>query len=149
MIHEVRCPYNETGKDHSDEAKRVSDTYRLHRLADPIGSIGHFFAVSLADGRSDNVLYDTRRECVTHQHHNESYYFYIQIRPCDMNACQAESALSGARKVARTPGMQLTDRDHRAGGRSLIPRVTEEDQRQMLRSLLSGGKLPQSNIRLP
>lgn len=147
--HEIRCPLNGTNAQHSDPAKGLSDTYRLHRLADPIGSIGHWFASALADGDTDRTLYDTRRDAVTHQHHDEEYYFYTQIRPCDMNQCQAESVLSGARKVAGTPGMKLTDRDHHSGGRVLIPRVAAEDQRAQLRSLLSGGILPQTNIRLP
>lgn len=149
MIHEIRCPLNGTELEHSDAAKRLSDTYRLHRLADPIGSIGHWFAAALVDGRSDNVLYDSRRDAVWYQKHNEEYYFYTQIGPYDMNQCQAESVLSGAQKIADTPGMKLTDRDHRAGGRSLIPRLTVEDQQAQMRSLLSGGRMPQRNIRLP
>lgn len=148
MIHEMRCPYGITETQHSDAAKRLSDTYRLHRLADPIGSIGHWFACTLADGDSDRTLYDTRREAVTHQRHNEEYYFYVQIIPGDMNPCQAESVLSGARKLDDA-GIKLSDRDHHAGGRTMIPRLAREDQAAQMRSLLSGGKLPQRNIRLP
>jgi len=134
--------------EHTDEAKRISDTYRLHRLADPIGSIGHWFAPAIADGRSDNVLYDTRRDAVTHQHHNELYYCYVQIGPHDMNACQAESFIQTHRKLYQA-GIKLTDRDHHAGGRVMIPRLSVEDQQAQMRAILSGGKLPQSNIRLP
>jgi hypothetical protein len=148
MLHENKCPLNGFDVEHSDTAKRLSDTYRLHRLADPIGSIGHWFAAAMSDGRSDNVLYDTRRECVTHQHHDEVYYTFIQIIPSDMNHCQAESHLIGVRKLYDA-GIKLTDRDHHAGGRTLIPRVAAEDQMAQMRSLLSGGRLPQSNIRLP
>ena len=146
ITHEVRCPLNGTNLEHSDVAKRVSDLYRLHRLADPIGSVGHWFAVALADGRSDHSLYDTRRDCVTHQKHNELYYAYIQIIPADMNACNAESFMGTHRKLYDA-GIKLTDRDHRSGGRVMIPRLTEEDQMAQIRSILSGGKLPQSNIR--
>lgn len=148
MIHEMRCPYGQRNEDHSDAAKRLSDTYRLHRLADPIGSIGHWFAATLASGDSDRTLYDTRRDAVTHQHHNEEYYFFVQIIPGDMNPCQAESVLSGARKLDDA-GIKMTDRDHHAGGRVMIPRLAKEDQAAQMRSLLSGGKLPQRNIRLP
>jgi len=147
-IHENRCPLNGTNLEHTDTAKRVSDSYRLHRLADPIGSIGHWFAVALANGRSDGQLYDTRKECVTHQHHNELYYAYIQIIPGDMNPCQSESFMATHRKLYDA-GIKLTDREHRTGGRSLIPRVAIEDQQALMRSILSGGKLPQSNIRRP
>ena len=148
MLHEMRCPFKATDLEHSDEAKRLSDTYRLHRLADPIGSIGRWFAAALADGRSDNVLYDTRRDCVSHQRHNETFYCYVQIIPGDMNHCQAETFLLTHRKLYDA-GIKLTDREHRSGGRMVIPRLTVEDQQAQMRSILSGGRLPQSNIRLP
>lgn len=135
MIHETWC---HTNGPHSDPAKRISDHYAVHRLADPIGSIGHWFGVALADGTSDGTLYDSRRDCVIHQKHNESYYAYIQIIPGYMNECQAESFLSAQRKLFEAD-IRLTDRDHHAGGISLIPRVTFEDQMaQMFK--LTGGK---------
>jgi hypothetical protein len=146
MIHEMRCPLNGTETPHTDAAKRVSDTFRLHRLADPIGNTGRWFAASLADGSSDGTLYDTRRDAVTHQHHNEQNYTFIQIIPADMNPCQAESHMGAIRKL-HDAGISLVDRDHRAGGRSLIPRVAAEDQRAQVAAILSGGKLPQRNIR--
>lgn len=146
MLHEFKCPYNGTEREHSDAAKRISDTYRLHRLADPIGSIGHWFACALSDGDSDRTLYDTRRDAVIHQRHNEEYYFFIQVIPGDMNHCQAESALAGVRKL-HDAGIRLTDRDHRAGGRVMIPRVTIEDQNAQLNSILYGTR--PSNIILP
>jgi hypothetical protein len=147
-LHESRCPLTGLETEHSDAAKRLSDTYRLHRLADPIGNTGRWFACALADGSSDHVLYDTRRDAVTHQRHNETYYCFVQIVPHDMNHCQAESFLGTHRKMYDA-GIKLTDRDHRAGGRVLIPRVAAEDQQAQMRSLLSGGKFPQTNIRLP
>jgi hypothetical protein len=148
MIHETRCPLNGTQAEHSDASKRLSDTYRLHRLADPIGSVGQWFAAALSDGNSDRTLYQNRADCVRHQHHNELYYCYVQIIPGDMNHCQAESFLETHRKLYDA-GIKLTDMDHRAGGLSVIPRLTVEDQMAQMRSILSGGRLPQSNIRLP
>lgn len=145
-LHEIRCPLNGTDIEHTDPAKRVSDTYRLHRLADPIGSIGQWFAIALADGTSDNVLYGTRRDAVIHQKHNELFYAYVQIIPGDMNPCQAESFIGTHRKLYDA-GIKLTDREHRSGGLSVIPRLTAEDQDAQLRSILSGGILPQKNIR--
>jgi hypothetical protein len=65
-----------------------------------------------------------------------------------MNHCQAESFLMTNRKMADA-GIRLTDRDHHSGGRVMIPRLTVEDQQSLMRSVLSGGRLPQSNIRLP
>ena len=148
VLHEAKCPLSGFDVEHSDAAKRLSDCYRLHRLADPIGSIGKWFAAALADGDSDRTLYDTRAECVWYQKHNEEYYCYVQIIPGDMNPCNAESFLGTNRKLYDA-GLKLTDRDHRAGGRTIIPRVAAEDQQALMRSIQSGGKLPQSNIRLP
>jgi hypothetical protein len=148
MIHETGCPLNGTDAEHTDAAKRCSDEYRLHRLADPIGSIGHFIAIALADGSSDHVLYESRGDAVTHQHHNEEFYAYVHIGPHDMNACQAESFLMTNRAMYKA-GIRLTDRDHPAGGRVMIPRLTTEDMQAQMRSILSGGIEPQKNIRLP
>jgi hypothetical protein len=112
---------------HSDAAKRIVETYNLHRLADPIGNTGHWFAVAIADGTTDNDLYDSRIDAIRHQHHNEHYYAYLQIVPSQMSICDAEIFLSGVRKTydARKA---LVDRDHPKGGLDVIPRLTVEDQ---------------------
>lgn len=112
---------------HTDAAKRIYDTYSLHRMADPTGNIGRWFAVAIADGTTDNVLYDSRGDAVRHQKHNEQYYVYVQVTPHSMALCDAEIFLSGVRKtyVAR---MNLIDRNHPKGGLEIIPRLTIEDQ---------------------
>lgn len=112
---------------HSDAAKRIADTFMLHRLADPIGNIGHWFACAIADGTTDNVLYGSKRDAITHQHHNEHYYAYVQIVPAQMGYCEAEMFLSGVRKTydARKA---LIDRNHPKGGMEPITRLTVEDQ---------------------
>lgn len=114
---------------HSDAAKRISDVYTMHRLADPIGNIGHWFALAIADGTSgdDNTLYDSRGEAVKHQHHNEVYYLYIQIVPSNMPVCDAEILLNGVRKTYKAR-KHLLDRDNKAGGLDVITRLTAEDQ---------------------
>lgn len=123
MNHDSYCRTLE----HSDPAKRIFDTYSLHRLADPIGNLGRWFAVAIADGTTDNVLYDNRGDAVRGQRHNEFYYCYIQIVPSSMTVCAAEIFLSGVRKTydARKA---LMDRNHRAGGLEIIPRLTIEDE---------------------
>lgn len=112
---------------HSDAAKRIYDTYSLHRLADPIGNLGRVFAVSIADGTTDNVLYDTRQDAIRHQHHNEWYYDYVRISPTQMSLCDAELFLSGIRKTYEAR-KSLMDRDHPKGGLEIIHRLTVEDQ---------------------
>jgi hypothetical protein len=119
---------------HSDEAKRIAETYAMHKMADPEGNIGRWFAVAIADGRSDNTIYDNKQAAIKHQHHNEYYYAYIQISPGTMNICDAEMFLSGVRKTydARKA---LMDRDHPKGGLEPITRLSAEDQIAQLRGV--------------
>lgn len=132
--HQMRCPIeNRNGfGDHSDAAKRIADTFSLHRLADPYGNIGCWFAAALIDGSTDNVLYDSKQDAIAHQHHNENYYTYIQIVPSSMTACEAEIMLKIAR-MAYDGGVRRTDGDSRM---DLIRRLGWEDQ-----TALSNGKV--------
>lgn len=145
-LHNINCQRSGFSGEHSDAAKKVSDQYRLHRLADPIGNLGGWIAVALNDGASDGVLYASRKDCVTHQRHNEMWYAYIQIIPSDMAPCDAEIFLAVHRRMY-DKGIRLTDPDHRAGGRSMIPRVSAEDQRSQLSAIFNGGK--PSNLIIP
>jgi hypothetical protein len=130
--------------DHSDAAKRIYDTYSLHRIADPIGNLGRWFAVAIADGTTDNVLYDSRRDAILHQHHNEFYYAYVQIVPSQMALCDAEIFLSGVRKTYEAR-KNLMDRDHRTGGLEIIPRLAIEDQRSQIAGKPTNLILPERN----
>ena len=124
--HQPRCPIeNWTALgDHSDAAKRIADIYSLHRLADPYGNIGFWIACALADGQSDMVLYETKRDAIRHQHHNENWYTFIQIVPSTMTPCEAEVMLKVAR-MAYDRGWRITDGLSR---RDLIKRLGWEDQ---------------------
>ena len=119
---------------HSDEAKRITDTFMLHRLADPIGNIGKWFACAIADGTTDNVLYDSKSDAITHQHHNEYYFCYVQIVPAQMGICEAEMFLSGVRKTYQAR-KSLMDRNHPKGGLEPITRLTVEDQMAQIRGV--------------
>lgn len=130
--------------DHSDAAKRLVNTYQMHRMADPIGNIGRWFAIAIADGTSDNTLYDSRRDAITHQHHNEQYYAFAQIVPSDMNTCDAELYLSGVRKTYEAR-KNLMDREHPNGGLDIIPRLAVEDQRAQLRGVPTNLIIPGRN----
>lgn len=123
--HEPWC--RQKAMNHSDAAQRVYDTYNLHRLALGYDAIGKWFACALSDGRTDHVLYDSKYDAVTHQHHNEQYYTFIKIVPPMMKKCEAEVVLTTARKVYDA-GMRVADPDHKYGGQTLIKRVTAEDQ---------------------
>lgn len=112
---------------HSDEAKRLCDTYNLHRIAGGNASIGKWFAASLAEGKSDNQLYDNKLDCVTHQRHNEKYYAFIKIVPASMSQCDAEIMLQVQRRLYES-GLRVADPDDKHGGKDLIKRASIEDQ---------------------
>ena len=131
---------------HSDAAKRVSDEYNMHRIADCHGSIGKWVAFALADGTSDHQLYDTKHSAVRHQHHNEQWYFFAQIRPVTMAVCETEAMLNMHRRMYDA-GVRLIDPSHAHGGRDMINRVSREDQGAQLRTVLSGGRSAPTNIR--
>lgn len=124
-LHSGWCPRKMLG--HSDAAKRIADTYNLHRIGAGYGAIGKWFAAALHDGRTDDTLYDTKQEATRFQHHNEQYYTFIHIQPCSMNACEAEVMLKTAR-FAYDNGMRLADPQDRNGGKEVIKRLTAEDQ---------------------
>lgn len=130
-----------THQEVSDAAKRVADLYALHRLADPIGNIGQWFAVKLSDGGSAdfNSLYPNKRECVRHQPGDERMYAYIQIVPATMTPQMAQVFLNGMRKLYDA-GIRWADPDHCAGGIDPIRRISREDQHASLRAALGLGR---------
>jgi hypothetical protein len=119
---------------HSDAAKRASDAVNLHVIALGFGAFRKWVAVALADGRSDGELYDSKRDAVRHQRHNEDRFAFVRITPNGMTVCRAESYLGVHRKLAAA-GFRLADPDAAHGGRQVIPRLTNEDQAQLMARL--------------
>lgn len=130
----------------SDAAKRASDEYNLHRVADPFGNIGKWIAVRLSDGTSDHVLYDSKTSAVRGQHHNENFYAYVQIGPWPFSPNDAETYLRKNREMYDA-GFRLADRNAENGGLDAIPRITEVDERNRFAALFGKGK--PSNIIIP
>lgn len=130
MDHQSYCPQKAFG--HSDAAKRLSDTYNLHRIGAGYGAIRKWIAVALIDGRSDDVLYDSKAECVRHQRHMEQYYAFVCIAPSDMKVCDAEIVLATNRRLYDA-GLRMADPDHKSGGPDVIKRLTVEDQLAAMR----------------
>lgn len=126
---------------HTDAAQRLSDTYNLHIIGEGLNAVGKWFAVSLAEGRSDNALYDSKRACVRAQHHNEQYYVFVKMGPHDMKVCEAEVMLRTHRRMYDA-GMRMVDPDHKHGGPDLIKRLTNEDQLNAMRGRVSGLIMP-------
>lgn len=129
-MHEHWCPSK--ALPHDDAAKRISDEYNLHRIGKGDASIGRWFAARLNDGTSDHTLYDSKRDAVIHQHHNEKYYTFIKIGPYNMTPCSAAVMLKTGRALEDS-GMRMADPDHPHGGMDVIKRVTAEDQLQQMR----------------
>src|SRR5689334_16960600 len=93
---------------HSDAARRMADHYNLHRAAMPHDSVGKWVAIALADGDSDGAMYDSKLDCIRHQHHNERYYAFVCIVPSTMSPCEAEIFLRTNRRLYDA-GMRMTD----------------------------------------
>ena len=136
------------GGPHSDAARRVSDTYRLHRLAAGMDAIGQWFAARLDDGTSDGVLYETKRDAVRHQHHNEQFYAFVAVGPWDVDLCEAEAFIQMNRTLYDA-GLRLSDPDHARGGREVIQRATCEDQRSLIASIANRGRTRPSGLIYP
>lgn len=126
--HERWCKLSGTGRPHEDAVKRIRDTYNLHRVGDPYGSVKKWIACALQDGSSDGVLYDSKPDAIFHQHHNEEYYTFIRIGPHSMTECEAAVMLNTARRLY-DKGLKLSDPQ----SPDLIKRVTVEDQLQASR----------------
>jgi hypothetical protein len=139
MKHEPSCQMK--GTNHSDAARRLADTYNLHRIALGDDAIGKWFAAALSDGDGDQTLYDSKLECVRHQKHNEQYYTFIKIVPPGMKICEAEIMLATARRMYDA-GMRMTDPDHKHGGPDLIKRLTASDQLAQMRGAVTNLKMP-------
>lgn len=130
---------------HTDAAKRVADEYNLHVCAGGSSAVGRWVAFALADGSSDHVLYDSKRDAVIHQHHNEQTMMFLQVRPQSLPVCDAEQLLNMHRRMYDA-GVRLTDPEHRQGGLGVIPRLAMEDQRRQIKSIESGGRVAPSNL---
>lgn len=137
--HTRDCP--SPGMGHSDAAKRCRDTYALHRIADPYGSLGKWFAVKLDDGTGDNVLYDSKFDAVRNQHHNERWYAFIQVTMAQMTVCSAEGYLAVLRRMVKA-GIGIPDPDDVKGSREVIKRNSSEDQLALLRGKAVNLQLP-------
>lgn len=144
VAREARRAENARG---SDAARRVVDTYNLHKLAGELHeTVGKWFACALEDGTTDGVLYDTKKEAIRGQHHNEFYYMYLQVTPGDMDLRAAATLLDLHRRMYAA-GLRIPDRDHHGGGLDIIHRLSWEDMRNQIKSMFGRGH--PTNILLP
>jgi hypothetical protein len=135
MGHDPGCPLWPNGV-HSDAAKRCSDAVNLHLTAIGFDAVNRVVAIRLADGGSDHVLYDNKRDAVRAQS-DEQLCAYVFIPPNGMNQCRAESFMITNRKLYDA-GFRLADPDSPHGGRQVIPRITNQDQARAMSALRRG-----------
>jgi hypothetical protein len=131
--HDAGCPAKSK---HSDAARHACDAVNLHISALGFDACRKWVAVRLRDGRSDGVLYDSKRDAVRHQY-DEKLCAYVCIPPNGMTPCRAESFLSTMRRLYDA-GWRLVDPDASDGGPDLIPRSAFEDQARVMSALGKG-----------
>lgn len=139
VAHDPGCRYaRPEGGGHTDAAKRLSDTYNLHRAVLGLAGAG-VMAISLADGTSDGQLYPDRETAVAHQHHNERWFAYIRLQAPSMSVCEAESVMRWQRQANKLAPAQLGEKN---GGLEVIPRLNLEDQERQIAALSGRARLP-------
>jgi hypothetical protein len=111
----------------SDAARRCADTATLHVIADP-ANIGKWIAVRLADGKSDNTIYDSRRHAVQAHWFEEKYWAFCQLHPGGMQPKEAEVFLDYHRKLYDA-GFRLPDPDTQM---PVMPITAADRQRQIV-----------------
>lgn len=133
-----QCRYGRRPQGHSDAAKRISDAAMSQWVFRGWDSVGHWMSFSLADGRSNQDLYDTKRDAVTHVD-NELRYCFIKLHPQGMTVCEAEIMLEFTRNAVEN-GFRLADPDAANGGPDIIPRIGTTDVFAQLRALTRKGR---------
>ncbi len=123
----------------TDLGRKIAAEYAMHRIADPIGNLGKFLAFALQDAETDHVLYDSMSDARAHMN-DEDRYMYVQIVPTTMDSRDAALLLRAQRKMY-SAGIRTSQMD----GRTMIPRITREDQTAQLRSVFRGTR--PTNIR--
>jgi hypothetical protein len=104
-----------------DAAKRASDTINSHlALYRPWYLRDKWMAFSLADCRSDNVLYDSKRDAIRHQS-DEFLCFYVSFRNCPMGTNPREVATwLVMHRQAYDKGYRFVDPDDQNGGPEVL-----------------------------
>lgn len=103
----------ETARQLEAAANRASEAVNLALLADPAGNIGRWVAVTLSEGRSDGVVYDSRLLAIDHQLH-PTQCAYILIDPMGLPVNAAARLLVAYRRLYdEHGGVPITDVDIR------------------------------------
>jgi hypothetical protein len=124
-----------SGRPYTDDARRMADVMNLHAVCKSKG----WAVFALADGKSDNVAYETREEAVMAKRWDRDNFLYLQIPaggvqdPAEMQGC-----LDYARQLHKM-GYRLPDpREFRSADRDFPvhqPPVMRRDWAPQIRNL--------------
>jgi hypothetical protein len=119
-----------------DAAKRLSGIVNSMVVLHPTDVvINSWIAVSLADGGTDGVLYDSRANAVKHQiHETQCAYLSLRAAPAGMGVQEAYVYIKFHRD-AYNAGYRLTDPEKEYGGYDLQMPIAIEDVRTQVRRL--------------
>ena len=121
-----------------DAAKRAYDIVRGLATFTPYGTRvqqSPWLAIRLADGGSDQTLYDSKADAIRHQLH-ESLCGYFSYRSAPNGFASAKDAAIwlAFHRAAYDAGMRLVDPDDAYGGPDLVvPDMREHLQNQLTR----------------
>jgi hypothetical protein len=137
VAHDAGCRFaREENGGHSDAAKRLADAFNLHKI---LGQSRGWIAFSLQDGSTDDTIYQSRADAVSHQRHNEKWRGYIELSAPSMSVCEAASALRWQRHTTR---LAPADRDQAGGGLVVIPRLSIEGRERQIAAIDGRSGLP-------
>lgn len=108
--------------DVEDCGKRMADAINIHITFGNVFELRtKFMAISLADGRSDGVLYDSKKDAVRHQIHEQQCYYvgFRNLNPGGVSAYECAVMLQFQRD-AYGAGFRLADPDDVNGGQQAL-----------------------------
>lgn len=119
-----------------DAAKRLSGIVNTICVIHPMDVvINSWIAVRLADGSTDGVLYDTRREAVRHQpYEKQCAYLSLRQAPGGMDI-QAAYAILKFHRDAYDANLVFVDPEHPTGGVDMQIPIAIEDVKSQIRRL--------------
>lgn len=111
-----------------EAGKRASDHVNMHRMFGNWDEVQNkWLAINLGDGSSDGVLYDSKKDAVKHQFH-EQLCAYVAMRNLVNGSTPEEMAIFiKFNRDAYKAGFRLPDPDDQFGGKTVAPTAAQYD----------------------
>ena len=126
------------GKPYEDAAARMADTMSLHAIVRARG----WAVFALADGRSDNVPYETLDDAYRAKKHDRDRFAYLEISASHCDPVIMQGFLDYARMLHDAGGRMPDPRDFNATDRHFpyhAPPLMRVDWNRQIRDLLRRG----------